>query len=71
MCLGRLASEGGRKEGLLIVDAHLKELAMKGDKMKGAITGDFSSMAELRHYLYRRCQNRCKTRAAAKELVRS
>ena len=42
---------------------------MPGENLKGPIVGDFQSIAELREHLYQRCQNRCKTRAHAKELV--
>jgi hypothetical protein len=40
-----------------------------GENLKGPILGDFESIAELREHLYQRCQNRCKTRAHAKQLV--
>ncbi len=42
---------------------------MPGENLKGPIVGDFESIAELREHLYQRCQNRCKTRAHAKQLV--
>jgi len=42
---------------------------MPGEGLKGPIVGDFQSLAEVREHLYQRCQNRCKTRACAKELV--
>jgi len=42
---------------------------MPGENLKGPIVGDFESISDLREHLYQRCQNRCKTRANAKQLV--